>query len=100
LNKAFKEDTTTTAVKACAKVNALLPQFRMDKDFPPMSFSQLMASVRGSCDRMTELAAFAMRALGIPVSIDFTPVWPDRNYGHAWNSVYDTTGIQIPFVEQ
>jgi len=100
LNQSFKDDSTITAVKACAKVNALLPQFRMDKDFPPMSFSQLMATVRGDCDRMTELAAFAMRALGIPVSIDFTPVWPDRNYGHAWNSVYDTTGIQIPFVEQ
>ena len=85
----FIENPSTTTVEACTRINSLLPRFRIDKDFPAMSFSQLMASSRGDCDEMSALGVFAMRALGIPVSIDFTPFWPDRLYGHTWNAVYD-----------
>ena len=46
LYNSFKQDTVITTVEACSKVNDLLPRFRMDKDFPFMSFSQMMASTR------------------------------------------------------
>lgn len=39
-----------------------------------------------------------MRAFGIPVTIDFTPKWPDSNVGHTWNSVRDSSGLHISFV--
>ena len=85
-------------MEACCRVNDQLPRFRMDKDFPPMSYSQLMSSTRGTCDNMTDLAVFVMRGLGIPVSRDFTPIWPGWPIGHTWNSVRDSSGDRISFM--
>jgi hypothetical protein len=98
LNRSFREDSTVTSVEACSKVNALLPKFKIDKDFPAMSYSQLMASARGPCENMAALAAFAMRALGIPVTIDFTPQWPNATSGHSWNTVCDSAGRHVSFM--
>jgi hypothetical protein len=89
---------TTTSVEACCIVNNLLPGFRADKDFPSMNFSQLMASTRGMCDDMTALAVFSMRALGIPVTFDFTPRWINKPTGHSWNAVRDSMGNHISFM--
>lgn len=94
----LKEDSTLTAVQACSKVNSILPRFRMDKDFSNMSYTQLMATTRGQCDSQAALAAFVMRALGIPVTIDFTPQWKSYATGHDWNSVSDSTGQHISFL--
>lgn len=94
----LKEDTTLTAVEACSRVNDILPRFRMDKDFSNMNFTQLMATTRGQCDSQAALAAFVMRALGIPVTIDFTPQWKKHPTGHDWNSVCDSTGNHISFM--
>ncbi len=85
----FKNDTAITTVEACSQVNDRLPRFRMDKDFPNMSYSQLMATTRGTCDAMAALSVFAMRGLGIPVTLDFTNKWIGLPYGHSWNSVWD-----------
>ena len=97
LYKSFREDTTITSIEACSHVNDKLPRFRMDKDFPPMSFSQLMATTRGMCDNQAALTIFVMRALGIPVTIDFTPMWFYSSVGHSWNSVRDSSGLYYPF---
>ncbi|MDR2038949.1 MAG: discoidin domain-containing protein [Bacteroidales bacterium] len=98
LYKSLIKDTTVTAVEACSRLNDLLPRFRLDKDFPPMSYSQLMASTRGSCDRSSVLAVFAMRGLGIPVIWDFTPRWPSKATGHSWNGVRNSCGVHISFM--
>jgi hypothetical protein len=94
----FLSNDSTTTVAACTKVNSLLPRFALDRDFPVMSFSQLMASARSTCDGMTALAIFSMRALGIPVARDFTIKWPEVDIGHSWNSVYDGKGSHISFM--
>jgi len=98
LYRTFAEDSTMTTVKACIMLNSILPLFRMDKDFPEMNYSQLMSSTRSTCDGMAALAAFSMRALGIPVTVDYTQKWTDANHGHTWNSVYDTSGMHISFM--
>jgi hypothetical protein len=98
INRSLREEPNTTAVEACSRVNSLLPRFRLDKDFPPMTYSMLMASTRSTCDGMTAMAAFVMRALGIPVTIDFTPQWLNNNTGHTWNSVCDSAGRHISFM--
>lgn len=36
------------------------------------------------CDEYAELAVLVMRSKGIPVTIDFTPQWPNRQHGHYW----------------
>ena len=69
LYQSFRDDTTgITSVEACRRVCDQLPQFLLDKDFPPMNFSQLMASTRGTCANMVSLAIFVMR--GIRYSCD------------------------------
>jgi hypothetical protein len=97
LYKSFREDPSITVVDACGRLNSQLPRFRIDKDFPQMNYSQLMTTTRGGCDEMAALAIFAMRALGIPVTRDFTPKWTNRDVGHTWNSVYDGNGGYISF---
>ena len=94
----FIESDTLTMIEACNKLNALLPRFRLDNDFPDMNFTQLMTSSRGPCDAMTALAIFSMRALGIPVVRDFTPKWPNMEIGHTWNAVYDGKGNYVSFM--
>ena len=99
LYNGFRNDTTgITAIEACCQVNDILPRFKLDNDYPPMSFSQLMASARGTCANMAALAVFSMRALGIPVTCDFTPLWPGWNRGHSWNSVRESSGDHISFM--
>jgi hypothetical protein len=88
---------STTAVDACCLVNNLLPRFKMDKDYASMNFSQLMASARGMCDDMTALSIFSMRALGIPVTFEFTPLWVNWHTGHSWSAVRDSAGRHIFF---
>jgi hypothetical protein len=98
INNSLKDDSTITAVEACGKVNDVLPRFRLDKDFSNMSFTRLMATTRGMCDSQAALAAFVMRGLGIPVTIDFTPQWKNHPTGHSWNSVCDSAGQHISFM--
>ena len=98
INNSLCEDSLMTAVEACRRVNDVLPRFRLDKDFSNMSFTQLMATTRGTCSCQAALAAFVMRALGIPVTIDFTPQWKSLSNGHTWNSVCDSAGQHISFM--
>ena len=90
-------DQPVSAVEACRRLNELLPHFRYDTDFPRMNFSQLMATTRGSCEEESALAIFAMRALGIPVTLEFTPKWIFKDAGHEWNSVRSNNGNYISF---
>jgi hypothetical protein len=94
----FLNKPATSAVEACRRINDLLPRFRMDKDFPPMNFTQLMASARGTCDNLAAMAVFSMRALGIPVTFELTPKWVDLSTGHSWNAVLDSAGNSISFM--
>ncbi|MDR3266232.1 MAG: hypothetical protein LBT24_01500 [Tannerella sp.] len=97
-NKSFQADSTISVVEACTKVNGKLPQFSLDWDFPEMNYTMLMSSRRGNCDRMAVLSIFVMRALGIPVTFDYTPRWFEENIGHAWNAVCDSAGRHISFM--
>lgn len=94
----FVQTDSLTSVEACEQLNMLLPRFRMDKDFPPMNFSQLMATSRGPCEAMTALAIFSSRALGIPVVRDYTTKWSNMEIGHSWNAVYDGKGSYVSFM--
>jgi len=98
LDAEFSKPTVTT-VEAAAAVNRVLPRFMIDRDFPAMSFSQLMATRRGTCEQMAAFAALSMRALGVPVSVEMTPKWVSRPAGHTWNAVYDSSnGGHIRFM--
>jgi hypothetical protein len=86
-----------TVVRACSKVNEKLPSFIYGWHFPSMSYRQLMASTRGSYEHQATLAAFVMRAMGIPVTLDLM-LQPSLGNRCAWNIVCDSAGRHIPFV--
>lgn len=71
----------------------LLPQLRIDW---PVS---VLRKIRmGECYDYAKLTTYVMRACGIPVSLDFTPQWPDRAHAHHWNALLDNTGYSMPFM--
>ncbi len=59
---------------------------------PHMSYSMVAEYRGGTCYEKVVWGTFIMRALGIPVSIDYTPQWTFRNKGHEWNSVRTNDG--------
>lgn len=87
-----------TAVEACTIVNEILPDFKLDSDFPDMNYSQSMASTRGSCDKMANFTVYVMRGLGIPVTVDHVLVYTGRAVGHVWNAVRDSVGNYVSFM--
>ena len=52
-----------------------------------MRASTLIDKPFGTCIDYTFAATALLRSKGIPVSIDYTPQWPDRSMGHYWNTV-------------
>lgn len=67
---------------------------------PIMRASTLIDKPFGTCIDYTFAATALLRSKGIPVSIDYTPQWPDRFMGHYWNTVlterrkkYDLTDL-------
>lgn len=68
-------------------------------DYPGrISISNLRKGKRGNCSDMASLAAYSLRALGIPVAIDFTPQWGNYHDGHAWNALILNNHSSIPFL--
>lgn len=95
----FKTHPDISVIEACGIVNKQLPAFTwVSHPMPTMNYSMLMSTPRGTCDEMNALAIFAMRALGIPVTRDFTIQWPNRRLGHSWNAVCDNNGKHISFM--
>ena len=51
---------------------------------------------RATCDIQTQFNAHMMSALGMPVTIDFVPMWGNRTEGHSWNTLI-IDGKTYPF---
>lgn len=91
------------AIKACKVLNDKLmnPPWLLTQRIsilPHFSASQLLKYHVGSCRDMADMAIFAMRATGIPVTIDFLPQWPYRSSGHTWNVVLNKHGKTVMFL--
>lgn len=64
---------------------------------PCTNASYLLKYKAGTCRDMSHLAVYSMRAMGVPVGIDFLPQWPYRDIGHIWNVVFDKDGKATMF---
>jgi hypothetical protein len=94
--------------QATSYVNDHLSWYKgtIDYDYPidiGYRMSRLIAT--GTCNSMTRMAVFEMRALGLPIVIDFSPTWGNRSEGHSWNALilndrsypFDANGPNIGF---
>lgn len=62
-----------------------------------MNYSQLIKTYRGRCVEQCNYAIMNMRAIGIPVCLDFFPTY-GRGTGHTWNAVIDSTSKTVDFL--
>ncbi len=90
-------------VQACIVINNdLRSWFKFDSRFyrqsTDQSLSDMLKNKMGRCEDMTNLAIYAMRAMGVPVTSDFTPYWAKTGNNHAWNTVISKTGKPIIFM--
>jgi hypothetical protein len=93
-----------TAVNACSVINNELKRNLWKwtillSSFPDFPVNTLLCYRMGNCREMVGMTIFVMRALGIPVTGDFTPQWGARSStGHNWNVVLDKEGKNQVFM--
>ena len=89
--------TGSDVVEAVDFINTYLKDslFKYNVDFKAPSFGPdfLMDTRIGDCKESCEFTLYLLRALGIPVSMDFS----NKGYIHTWNTVLDTTGRREVF---
>ncbi len=92
------------AYKACEEVNSVLKKKMQpvisvtNSNIAIRRVNTSMKIVKGICDDYSFIATAVMRAKGIPVSMDYTPQWPDKNLGHSWNVLLDNNKKNIIFL--
>ena len=54
---------------------------------------QLASLKRGTCLDYNILSCFLFRSVGIPVAMDYTPLWGNRSLGHDWSALFVSPGV-------
>jgi hypothetical protein len=93
----------TDAVLACSLMNVRIRipwrgSFPVSPPLPSFTYAMAKEAWAGTCQERSVVGLSIMRAIGIPVTEDFTPQWANRQKGHDWNTVADTTGRHIIFM--
>lgn len=81
------------------RVHELMGQFEwvyFSTGFAP-KVSSLFKALTGNCRDEASFTVFLSRNLGIPATIDFTPHWGNRSWGHHWSVLIQPDGKHIPF---
>lgn len=61
--------------------------------------SDLLKAMYGTCADNSNHKAMIMRSYGIPVAIDFLPIYGNDHNSHYWNAIIDRNGNFISFEE-
>ncbi|MBC8479718.1 MAG: transglutaminase domain-containing protein [FCB group bacterium] len=98
-----KLENASDPIEAAGYINTeLIKWFTFDPRFYWHPTDQGLTEMRenglGRCEDMTNLAIYAMRANGLPVTSDYTPYWADTGNNHAWNAILSEDGMAIPFM--
>ncbi len=59
---------------------------------------EMLSSHLGRCEDMTNATIYAMRAMALAVTSDYTPYWANSGNNHAWNSILIPNGKVVPFM--
>ncbi|MCX6327670.1 MAG: hypothetical protein NT144_13620 [Bacteroidia bacterium] len=51
----------------------------------------------GACPHNAIFTGMVMRSVGLPIAIDYTPLWANSNSNHKWNALFLENGNIIPF---
>ncbi|PMD87957.1 hypothetical protein BWI97_25570, partial [Siphonobacter sp. BAB-5405] len=93
---------TSALVDSCNRINdSLKSWFKFsytNKLEDTLTYSHITHGKEGTCVSMATIAAYTLRAFGVPVSIDFTPAWGNMPGSHVWNSLVLAHDVSIPFL--
>lgn len=86
-------------VEICSVINAdLMKDFVFSDSVKQVqNWIQFQRNKKGNCIHMSQMILYPLRALGIPVAIDYVIAWGNVNGAHTWNSLYNN-GKMIPFM--
>jgi hypothetical protein len=69
----------------------LLPKLRFNDIFRSYPFDIPLDKMKerryGACPQIAVYTAMVMRSLGIPIALDYSPLWANHNAGHDWNAL-------------
>ena len=85
-------ESVNTALEKLFDTNYILWEYPFD-----ISVSNMLLGRRGTCKQIVAQTARIFRAHGIPVGVDYTPMWGDRPNGHFWNTLLLENGEHFPF---
>jgi len=93
----------TDPIEAAVLINKNLKSWfkfdaRLYRHPTDLGLQEMLETKVGRCEDMTNLAAYAMRANGIPVMTDYVTHWPTTGNNHAWNATYDKNGKVVIFM--
>ncbi|HEY1055102.1 MAG TPA: hypothetical protein VGE24_08210, partial [Emticicia sp.] len=102
IQKSFKDIPIPTEdpYEACLLINSELKKRFKIRSIPvywDLNYTKLDKIRSGKCYQATQYSAYVMRAMGVPVVMDFTPLWGNMNGGHEWNALI-WNGKPVPFV--
>jgi len=63
-----------------------------------LGISEMLDIGLGRCEDMTNATIYAMRAMGLAVTSDYTPHWANSGNNHAWNAIVLPDGQVTPFM--
>ncbi|MCD6163222.1 MAG: transglutaminase domain-containing protein [candidate division Zixibacteria bacterium] len=63
-----------------------------------LGLAEMLEYGMGRCEDMTNVTIYAMRAVGLAVTSDYTPHWANSSNNHAWNSIVAADGKVTPFM--
>ncbi len=63
-----------------------------------LGISAMLEIGLGRCEDMTNATIYAMRAVGLAVTSDYTPHWANSGNNHAWNAIVTPDGRVTPFM--
>lgn len=88
-----------STVEICSVINAdLMKDFVFSDSVKQVQNRiQFQRNKKGNCIHMSQMILYPLRALGIPVAIDYVIAWGNVNGAHTWNALYNN-GEMIPFM--
>ena len=99
----FRDTTKAKDRKAAAKgiynyLSRRLGVVRVFNSYPyDIPYSLMTIGRRAVCPNLVHYMTMVMRANGLPVSIDYVPLWGSRNGGHFWCVLHLEDGSTLPF---
>lgn len=78
-------------IRVCKSINQhLRKKFYINARFQcnwDMTYADLLKTRTGKCSHASQFTAYTMRSAGVPVVMDYTPHWANKDFSHQWNAL-------------